>query len=189
MTLLLKLYFMFFQIGLFSFGGGYVMLPMIAQQIESSALIPMEEFPDLLALSQMTPGPIAINAATYVGFRSGGLLGAFFATLGVITPAVILILLLLKIMARYHKSGVVSALLYGVKPVTVGLIMIAAVYFFERSIFKGVVFSGDILKMGLSFFNLPLLIIFVAVLVLAWKGKVSPIILTVASGAAAALIL
>ena len=189
MLILIQLFLMFFKIGIFSFGGGYVMLPLIIQQLESSGLIPMEEFPDLLALSQMTPGPIAINAATYVGYRTYGLIGAIFATLGVIAPAIILFVILLNVVARYRINETFNTVLSGVRPVLTGLIFIAVIYFCERTIFAGSFFSKDIINMGISFFNLRLLMSFIVVLLLAWKTRLNPIVLTLGSGLAAIVLL
>ena len=90
MNLLITLFLTFFKIGMFSYGGGYVMLPMIYQELEKFGLS-MQEFSDVVAISQMTPGPIAVNAATYIGYKSAGFAGAAFATLGVSLPSFILI--------------------------------------------------------------------------------------------------
>ena len=86
------LFVMFFRIGLFSFGGGLAMLPLIFQSVKDFGMMTASEFSDLVALSQVTPGPIAVNAATYVGFNGAGIPGALAATLGVALPSFILIL-------------------------------------------------------------------------------------------------
>lgn len=179
---LLTIYLVFFRLGLFSFGGGYVMLPLLYQQIEISGLLPLAEFPDILALSQMTPGPIAINAATYIGFRNYGLTGAFVATLGVMTPSILLTLLVVQVMRRYKENSVIKAILEGVRPVTVGMIAVAAVYFSEITVFNGKVLSSDILKQGFGFFNIIPLLIFIPVLFLTAKTKVNPIIVSISAG-------
>ena len=178
----LNLYLIFFKIGLFSFGGGYVMLPLIYQHIEIYNLIPMEEFADQLALSQMTPGPIAVNAATYIGFRNAGLMGAVFATFGVISPSLILVFLILRLMKKFKDNPLTQAALDGIKPVTVGMIGVASIYFLERSILAGRFFSLDFIRMNLDFLNLPRLILFVAIIVAVRKTRISPIILTLAAG-------
>lgn len=165
------------------------MLPLIYQHIEIHQLLPMEEFVDIVALSQMTPGPIAINAATYIGFRNAGLIGALFATLGVISPSLILVLLILRLLKRFKDNPVTQAILDGIKPVTLGMIAVASVYFLERTILRGRFFSFDIIEMNVNFFQLPYLIIFLLVIVALVKTRISPIILTLLSGVAAMLLL
>ena len=90
------LFTMFFRIGLFSFGGGLAMLPLIFQSVQDFGVMSAQEFSDLVALSQVTPGPVAVNAATYVGFNYSGFAGAAIATLGVCLPSFILMLLVMK---------------------------------------------------------------------------------------------
>jgi len=185
----LNLYFVFFKIGLFSFGGGYVMLPLIYQHIELHRLIPLEEFADIVALSQMTPGPIAVNAATYIGFRNAGLIGAIFATLGVISPSIIIVYLTLRLMRHFKDNPLTQAILNGVKPVTAGMIFVACVYFLERSILKGRFFSLDFLEMKTGFLSFPSLVIFAFVIIASTKTRINPIILTIISGIVAIFIL
>jgi chromate transporter len=91
MTIYLQLFLIFFRIGIFGFGGGMAMLPLMFQGVSYFGLMTKEEFADLVAISQVTPGPIAVNAATYAGFSVSGVAGAFFATLGVAIPAFILV--------------------------------------------------------------------------------------------------
>jgi chromate transporter len=88
----LSLLITFFKIGLFSFGGGYAMIPMIEREIESHGWLSPAEFIDIIAIAEMTPGPIAVNSATFVGFKTAGILGGLFATLGVALPSLLLIL-------------------------------------------------------------------------------------------------
>ena len=100
----LQLFFSFLQIGLFSFGGGYAAVPLIQEQIVNiHGWLDMDQFTDLITISQMTPGPIAINSATFVGIRIGGIPGALVATLGCILPSCIIVTLLAKLYLRYQK--------------------------------------------------------------------------------------
>ena len=184
----LQLYYIFFKIGLFSFGGGYVMLPLIYQNVEKHKLLPLSEFADVVALSQMTPGPIAVNAATYIGFRNAGFFGSLFATLGVISPSLLLVFLIIKLLKHFEDNPLLKAILEGVKPVTVGMIAVASVYFIERSVLRGKMISTDLWEMQLSFFNLPALIVFAIVVVLVTKTKINPLILTLISGLVAVFI-
>ena len=100
----LALFWSFFQIGLFSIGGGYAAMPLIQEQVvEINGWLSLGEFADVVTLSQMTPGPIAINAATFVGIRVGGVGGAIVATLGCITPSCVIVLILAKIYYKYRS--------------------------------------------------------------------------------------
>lgn len=124
----LELFLSFFQVGLFSIGGGYAALPLIQHQVVSAhAWLSVGEFADVVTLSQMTPGPIALNAATFVGTRVGGALGAIIATLGVITPSVILVLGLAALYVKYQGHRLLDGILGGLRPAVVGLIGSAAV--------------------------------------------------------------
>ena len=98
----LKLFLSFFQIGLFSFGGGYAALPLIEEQVVvQNGWLSMTGFTDIITISQMTPGPIAINAATFVGMQIAGLLGAIIATMGCVSPSCIIVLTLAFLYQRY----------------------------------------------------------------------------------------
>ena len=131
-----QLLWTFFKIGIFSFGGGYVMIPLIQKEIELHGWIYSNEFADIVAISQMTPGPIAVNTATYVGARVAGFWGSFFATLGVSLPSFILTLVIVRFLKRFSNNATVEAILKGVRPVTIGLIATAVVFFAEMSILK-----------------------------------------------------
>lgn len=119
----LTLYLAFVQIGLFSIGGGYAALPLIQQQvIEIHNWLSVEEFTDLLTISQMTPGPIALNASTFVGTKVAGLLGAIVATLGCITPSCIIVITLAYFYYKYSNLKIVKKVLNTLRPVVVALI-------------------------------------------------------------------
>lgn len=124
MELLIKLYFVFFKIGAFSFGGGYAMLPFIQKEvIEKYHFISQQDFLDIIGISQMTPGPIAINSATFVGYNVGGILGSIFATTGVVTCSLILVLIISKILDKFKESKFVKGALIGMRPVLVALVV------------------------------------------------------------------
>jgi chromate transporter len=119
----LELYLSFLQIGLLSFGGGYAALPLIQKEIvERQAWLTLLEFVDVVTISQMTPGPIGINAATFVGTKVDGLLGASMATLGFITPSLIIIMILIVLYQRYRSLREVQAILNGLRPAIIALI-------------------------------------------------------------------
>ncbi|MDR1180058.1 MAG: chromate transporter, partial [Spirochaetales bacterium] len=131
MISVLQLVWSFFKIGLFSYGGGYAMVPMMQSEIVSHNWIPIREFADIVAISQMTPGPIAVNAATYIGYRVAGIFGSAAATLGVTLPSFILVILVTHFLQKFKESHTVNSILTGIRPATVGLIA-AAVIFFAR---------------------------------------------------------
>ncbi|MBR6740256.1 MAG: chromate transporter [Clostridia bacterium] len=164
--ILLELFYTFFKIGLFTFGGGYAMIPMITDEVVSRAWALEGRLIDFIAISESTPGPFAINIATFVGMNSAGLLGAICATLGVILPSFIIILIVAALFDRFNRSRAVKGFLWGVRPAVIGLIASAAV-----SVFISAVFSGEISKAG---FDLPALCIAVGALVISrikWNGK------------------
>ena len=126
MELLIRLFIAFLKIGTFSFGGGYSMLPFIQKEIvESNTWISMSEFTDIIGISQMTPGPVAINSATFVGYKVGGVIGSIIATLGVITTSFILITIINKLLSKFKESKVVKTALLGMRPVLIALIIYA----------------------------------------------------------------
>lgn len=118
----------FFRIGLFGFGGGLAMLPLIFQTVQDFGLMSAEAFSDLVAVSQVTPGPIAVNAATFVGYHYAGVAGALAATLGVVLPAFLLMMLTMRFLERYRESTLVQGVFAGIRPVTVALIAAATVF-------------------------------------------------------------
>lgn len=122
----LNLIWSFFQIGLLSFGGGYAALPLIQNQVvELHGWLNMTEFADITTISQMTPGPIAINAATFVGQRMAGLPGALAATFGCVLPSCIIVLLLAVLYYKFRTFSVMESILSGLRPAVVALIAVA----------------------------------------------------------------
>ena len=118
----LQLFFSFLQIGLFSFGGGYAAMPLIQGQVVNiHGWLEMSEFTDLITISQMTPGPIGINMATYVGFEIFGLPGAVVATLGLIFPSIVVIIIIAGFLQKFRQSKAVDAVFYGLRPASTGL--------------------------------------------------------------------
>ena len=131
----LELFWSFFQIGLFSIGGGYAAMPLIqAQGVEQHPWLTMSEFTDLITIAEMTPGPIAINSATYVGYTVGaqagnawcGILGAALATFAVCLPSLTLMLLITRFFLRLKQNPVVEGAMKGMRPVVIGMIASAA---------------------------------------------------------------
>ncbi len=134
--MLIQLFISFFQIGLFSIGGGYAALPLIQQQVvDLHGWLTLKEFADIVTLSQLTPGPIAINAATFVGTNIGGIPGALVATMGCVTPSAIIVLILARIYVKYRDLTLLKGILGGLRPATVALIASAGLSIIASSIF------------------------------------------------------
>lgn len=131
---MLVLYYVFFYIGLIAFGGGYVILPLIQGYIVNTYhWISNDVLVDIIAISQITPGPIAINAATFIGMTKEGILGAIVATLGVITPQILMLLALIKYIGL--DSKIMGKIVDGIKPATVSLIFIALINISKSSLY------------------------------------------------------
>ena len=159
--MLLSMFLTFCKIGLFSFGGGYAILAMIQQEVVTkNAWITSSEFADIVAISQMTPGPIAINAATFIGYRQGGILGSVVCTLGVIFPSIILMLAITLTYIKLSKLPWFQNIFQKLRFVTIGLIA-AAMILIGKTAFP-------------DFFSI---IIFVAALFVSWRWKTNPIYL------------
>lgn len=175
----------FFKIGLFGFGGGYAMVPLLEREISAHGWLNPTEFLDIVAISEMTPGPIAVNAATYIGFRTAGVVGALIATLGLVLPSLILVVLAARFFLRFQEKPAVQAVLGGIRPVTIGLIGSAVLFFMENSVFTGALglewleqrlFGAAGAYPGFPGVNLGGILIFVLVFVAVRFLKVSPIL-------------
>lgn len=133
----LELFWSFVQVGLFCVGGGYASMPLIqAQVIDVHGWLSMSEFIDIFTISQMTPGPIGINAATFVGMKVAGFLGAIVATLGFVMPSFILGIILAKLFFKYGNIGVIKGILNGLRPAVVALICSAGMSFIFLALFN-----------------------------------------------------
>ena len=168
--ILLELFWTFFKIGAFTFGGGYAMLPLIQSEVTAKGWIDPAALVDFIAVSESTPGPIAVNMATYIGSELGGVSGAACATLGVVLPSFVIILIVAKCFERFRKSRAIQGAMSGLKPAVVGLIATAGV-----SVGKTVFFpTGLTLAVFVSPMFYVCLGIFAVMLLLAFK-KVHPI--------------
>ncbi|HOL12662.1 MAG TPA: chromate transporter [Bacillota bacterium] len=133
--ILLQLFVSFLKVGAFAFGGGYAMIPLISEEVVTyRGWLEMEEFIDVIAISQGTPGPIAINSATFVGFKVAGVIGSITATLGVVLPSFVIMMVLGRLFLRYKEVPVVKHMLSGIRPVVVALILAAAFSVLPNSI-------------------------------------------------------
>ena len=120
-----ELFWTFFKIGLFTFGGGYAMLPLIQEEVLNHGWVSMAEVVDFIAVSESTPGPFAVNMSTYVGMVTAGLGGAVCATLGVVLPSLLVILAVARFYERFRRSRMVEGAMTGLRPCVVGLIAAA----------------------------------------------------------------
>lgn len=177
MWTLLQLFVSYLKIGFFGFGGGYAMLSLIhSEVVERNGWLTNGEFSDIVAISQMTPGPIALNSATYIGYEVAGVWGSIVATVAVCLPALTLMMLITRFFLKLHNNIYVKSVVAGMKPVVVGMIMSAALLLILPH-------SDD----GRSFIDGWSWLIFVAVLI-ASARKVNPILLIVLSGIAGVVI-
>ena len=190
MTNILHIFLLFCYFGLLCFGGGNALTPLyIDHLVNEQHWMTLQEFGDLTAISQMTPGPIGVNAATFFGFRRGGIPGAFVATIGLLVPSYFLVILALRSLKRWEKSFLVQGIMTGIHPATTGMILAALLIFMQMSVFSAEIPWGywlGIVKNApeTAFFVRPLaVVIFCAATWLLYKGRIS--IMSVIFGSAA----
>ena len=173
----LELFWGFLKIGLFSFGGGYAAMPLIQEQVVSMHnWLSMAEFTDLITISQMTPGPIAINSATFVGIKIAGIPGALVATLGCIFPALILVSVLAYLYRRYQSAPALDSVLSCLRPAVVAMIASAGISVLITALW------GSAELISLAGTNWVLAAIFVLCVVLLRKFRMNPILVMVLAG-------
>ena len=178
----LTLFLTFLKIGAVSFGGGYAMISLIREDCLSNSWLTEEELLNFIAVAESTPGPIAVNMATFVGSSQGGFWGALLATLGVVLPSFIIIILIATLLTKMLKYAGVKATLGGIRPAIVGMIMATATTMFLSVIFKVQTIDSSFI------FDLKSLLIFAIICGIyfsysKWKKKAfSPILLIILSG-------
>jgi len=132
MISLLKLFLTFFKIGLFTVGGGYAMIPFVRKEaVEIHGWISEQMFSEIIALDTVTPGPIAVNMATFVGYKVNGIPGAIIATMGVVLPSLILVTLIAAVFYMFKENRIVQAIIKGLKPAVIALIAVAIVHLLQ----------------------------------------------------------
>lgn len=148
----LQLFFSFLMIGTVSFGGGYGMISLIRETVLSYGWLSEEEFLNFIAVSESTPGPLAVNMATFIGSSQGGILGSFFATIGVVMPSFFIILLIAALLKNFMKYAGVQAFLSGIRPCVVAMILSTAITMGLGTLFsvRSVDDIGSLLNLGLS---------------------------------------
>lgn len=173
----LMLFLSFLQVGMFSIGGGYAAIPLIQSQVvDVHGWLTMEEFMNLVTIAEMTPGPIAINSATFVGIRIAGLLGAVIATFGCILPSCILVSILAWVYRKYKSAPAVDGILGCLRPAVVALILAAGISMFQAAAFEGGVISRETVQAVR-------LCLFLAAFVILRKLKWNPILVMCLCGA------
>ena len=169
----LNLFFVFFKVGLFSFGGGYAILPLMQHEVvDVNKWISFQEFMDIVAVSQITPGPISINLATHVGYRIGGTIGSTIATTSVVLPSIIIISLIVIFLKKFNKLPVVQRVFKALRITVVSLILAAGIALFVKE----------------NFIDYKSYIIFVSVLIGGLFFKIGSITLIILSGVAGAIL-
>lgn len=171
-----QLFWSFLQIGLFSFGGGYAAMPLIEEQIVSQhGWLTMQAFTDLITISQMTPGPIAVNAATFVGIKIAGVPGAIVATFGCILPSCVLVLVLAKLYFKFRNMQMLQGVLGSLRPAVVAMIASAGVSVLVTAFWGG----GEITLAATSW---ALVVLFAVCFLLLRKTKLNPVLVMVLAG-------
>ena len=171
----LQLFWAYLKIGLLGFGGGYAMLSMIQfEVVEKHAWMTMSEFTDVVALSQMTPGPISINCATYVGYQVGGIFGSLLASFSIVLPSLILLYFVLRYLFKHKDNFIIKTTLRDLKPFIAGLIFAAAMLMMNKTTFS---------DFGIGENNISVIICAVT-FVAIFFFKVNPMIMIAISGVA-----
>lgn len=174
----LQLFWSFFQIGMFSIGGGYAAMPLIQNQVvDLHGWLTLTEFSDIITIAEMTPGPIAINSATFVGIQVAGIPGALISTLGCVTPSCIIVLTLAYFYFKYKEMKSVQAVLSGLRPAVIAMIASAGLSIALLSFF-----GGNKLPAELSDVNFVSIAIFIVALFVLRRFKLNPIAIIMGSG-------
>lgn len=180
----LILFLEFFKIGLFTFGGGYAMIPLVKEVVLNYGWLAEDKFYDFIGLCEATPGPIALNMATYVGYSQGGVLGGLVASLGVVLPSFIIILIIASVLKRFSDNIFVKSGVRGIKPIVMGLILAAGITLLIKNL--NVAYSLENAFTNFDYVSLIIVsvIAFIFVFVkLIFKKKLSPVIIILISAA------
>ena len=173
----IKLFLSFLQVGILSFGGGYASMPIIqVQVVDYHKWLSLSEFTDLISISQMTPGPIAVNSATFVGIKVAGIPGALVATLGCILPSIIIVSIISCLYLKYRKMELLQSVLKMLRPAVVALISTAGVSILITAFFGE---AGIVL---LSNLKIQMVVIFSICVFLLLKMKIDPILIMILAG-------
>lgn len=173
----LQLFLSFLQIGMFSFGGGYAAMPLIQGQVVTThGWLTMSEFTDLITISQITPGPIAVNSATFVGLKIAGIPGAVVATVGCILPSCIIVTILARLCLKYRNLDLLQGVLKSLRPAVVAMIASAGILILKNA------FWGSAESISLTGTEWSMVLIFGICVLLLRKTKLNPIWVMVLAG-------
>ena len=170
----IKLFLVFFKIGLFSIGGGLATIPFLQEIVHKYGWITSQDLLDMIAISESTPGPIGINTATFVGNSTAGIFGGIVATLGIVTPSVIIIMIIAHYFGKINEKPIVQAGFYGLRPAVIGLIGAAGFEVAKVSLFNIDKFLET--RVLASLFNVKAIVLFGVILFLMNRYKKHPII-------------
>ncbi|MFP4416677.1 MAG: chromate transporter [Fibrobacterota bacterium] len=171
---LFTLYLIFFKLGLFTIGGGLASLPLLQNEAYSRGWLTETGFADIIAVSQSSPGPIGINMATFVGFQQAHFFGAVVATLGIVSPSIIIIILIARFFLSFNEKPFVRSIMYGIRPVVIGLIAAAAFIIARVTLINtDVKFTADSFA---AYFAWKEILLFMVVLPLVLKFDIHPIL-------------
>lgn len=180
----LELFWSFFQIGLFSIGGGYAAMPLIQNQVvDIHPWLTMTQFADIMTIAEMTPGPIAINSATFVGIQVAGLPGAIVATLGCVVPSCIIVLTLAYVYYRFRGLSIVQGILTGLRPAVVAMIASAGLSLLIMALYGERSIPTDVFR-----FDLIALVLFAVGFFVLRKWKPNPLWVMAGCGAAGVIL-
>ncbi|AIO18543.1 Chromate transport protein [Candidatus Izimaplasma bacterium HR1] len=176
----IKLFFIFFKVGLFTIGGGLAAIPLLQEEVLLREWLTNQQFADMIAVSESTPGPIGVNIATYVGYSQFGILGSIVATIGLVAPSIIIIMLVARYVLHYRDNKYVNGVFYGLRPAVTGIILAAAASIALVSLVDLSVYNGieDFFKV----FNIKEIIMFLVFLYASNKWKHHPIFYIVIAG-------
>lgn len=176
----LELFWSFFQIGLFSIGGGYAAMPLIQNQVvDLHSWLTMTQFADIITIAEMTPGPIAINAATFVGIRVAGFPGAVIATAGCVAPSCVIVMTLACIYYRFRQLNIVQGVLSGLRPAVIAMIASAGISLLMMALYGQRTLPDDLLSLDVI-----AVMIFTGAVCVLRKWKPSPLWVMAGSGVA-----
>jgi chromate transporter len=180
----LELFWSFFQIGLFSIGGGYAAMPLIQDQaVDIHSWLSMTQFADIMAIAEMTPGPITVNSATFVGIQVAGVPGAIIATCGCIVPSCVIVMLLAYVYYRFRGLNIVQGILIGLRPAVVAMIASGGL-----SLLILAIYGQRTLPADLSSANMVAAGIFAIGFIVLRKWKLNPLFVMASSGIAGVIL-
>jgi chromate transporter len=178
--IMVELFLIFFKIGIFTFGGGYAMIPLFRQELVGGGYISEALLLDFIGISESTPGPFAVNMATFIGTEYAGILGAFAATLGVVLPSFLIILLIARFGSKFLASKTVTQAFIGLKPVVIGLIFSVAIMLIFKQVTPAINFKEFVFNFE-GFDVKAIFIMAVSIFLIRYFKKVSPILIIVLS--------